>query len=207
MLTLLGNLLGELIAPSRCAACDAPVEPRAPFCDACVCSLLPESARGSDVAAFEYGGAIARAIVRFKYAREPALSRPLGALACTALSRLALDVDCVTHVPLHPLRLVDRGFDQAALVGACVARALGVPMLYGAITRHRHTPQQASLGRAERLVNVRGAFEASSDSVRDRRVLVVDDVRTTGATLAACAAALREVGARDTASLVIARDV
>jgi ComF family protein len=210
MLTLLGNLFGELLAPSRCAACDAPVPPRAPFCDACVCSLLPDtrsSARGTDVAAFEYGGAIARAIVRFKYAREPALARPLGALACTALSRLRVDVDCVTHVPLHAARLVDRGFDQAALLGVSVARALGVPMLYGALRRHRDTRQQASLGRAERLVNVSGAFEASVADVRGLRVLLVDDVRTTGATLAACATALREGGALETATLVVARDV
>jgi ComF family protein len=210
MLSMLGNLFGELLAPSRCAACDEPVAPRVPFCGACACSLIVDrrsSARGVDVSAFEYGGAIARAIVRFKYGRDPSLSRPLGALACTALSRLRVDVDCVTHVPLHASRLADRGFDQGALLGAHVARALGVPMRYATLRRTRDTRQQASLGRADRLMNVHGAFECTDGTIDGRRVLVVDDVRTTGATLAACVTALRQAGASATATLVLARDV
>jgi ComF family protein len=202
------DLAALFLSPSLCAACDASVSRRAAFCPACEPSLMPESARGPDVAAFEYGGAIARAITRYKYEGQPWLGVALGALAATALARLRRPFDLVTHVPLHRQRLVERGFDQSALLAREVARAADRPLRYALLTRTRRTEQQARMGRAARLQNVSGAFIARENKlIRDRSVLLVDDVRTTGATLTACTGALLAAGVRDVQTLVLARDV
>lgn len=115
-------------------------------------------------------------------------------------------VDVVIPVPLHPARLAARGYNQAALLGAAVAGELAVPLVARALSRTRATPPQARLDRAARLGNVAGAFRVRMPArVRGRRVLLIDDVSTTGATLAACAAALREAGAAEVTALVVAR--
>ncbi len=109
-------------------------------------------------------------------------------------------------VPLHPARLAERGYNQAALLGAAAARELGAPLQPRALLRTRNTSQQARLPRAGRLENVAGAFRVRAPAlVRGRRIVLVDDVATTGATLAACVAALRESGAVSVTPLVVAR--
>jgi ComF family protein len=121
--------------------------------------------------------------------------------------RDARDVDLVVPVPLHPRRLIERGYDQAALLAAPIARRLGVPFAPRAVVRIRETPPQASLDREARIANVAAAFRCASTSasrVEGSRVLLVDDVRTTGATLAACARTLHEAGARAVLTLVLA---
>ncbi len=205
----LADLAGLLLSPPLCAACDANVSRREAFCPACEPSLLEETARGPDVAAFEYGGAIARAVTRYKYEGQPWLGVTLGALAATALARLARPFDVVTHVPLHRQRLVERGFDQSALLAREVARAAGRSLQYALLVRTRSTEQQAHKGRAARLLNVTGAFAANLDGsacFQGRAVLLVDDVRTTGATLRACTEALHAAGVGDVQTLVLARD-
>jgi ComF family protein len=107
--------------------------------------------------------------------------------------------------PLHPRRLAERGYNQAALLSRPIARALGRRHSARALVRVRDTPMQSALNAPERRTNLVGAF-----SVRDSRVitgksvLLVDDVRTTGSTLAACATALHEVGAACVFPLVLA---
>ncbi len=179
------------MSPERCAACDERVKWRTAFCKPCAATLVPSRV---DDAAFEYGGAIARAITKMKYADRPDLARPLGAALMRIAARLPA-VDAVVPVPLHPKRLADRGFNQAALLAKPLARMLDVPMVPHALARERDTPMQAELDREGRLRNVMGAFTADSDRVCGRRWLLVDDVRTTGATLAACARALKIGGA------------
>jgi ComF family protein len=220
MLSLITNMLGEIIAPSRCSACDEPVAPRVAFCAACAPSVTVDRAtRGLDVAAFEYGGALARAITRFKYGGDITLGPILGGLACAGIPRLSSSIDVVTHVPLHPRRLVSRGFDQSALLAASIAKSLRVPFFPGLIRRTRDTRHQASLGRAERMTNVVNAFAvdgAPTQRSHEARlptrflgtsVLLIDDVRTTGATLDACRAVLVAAGAAHVSTLVLARDV
>jgi ComF family protein len=197
------ELGASLISPPRCAACSERARMQRVFCVRCAATVVP--AYGPD-APFLYGGAIAHAIVRFKYGPEAALARPLGELLRRGLPLLgAFTPDLVVPVPLHGTRLVERGFNQAALLAAPLARDLCAALAPRALVRTRDTPQQSALDRRRRLVNVRRAFAArEARLVRDKRVLLVDDVRTTGATLRACEEALREAGACEVRALVLA---
>ncbi len=200
--------LACLVAPSRCAACDGDVPPATAFCPTCARTLVratnPDAGR---IAAFEYGGALAQALRRFKFDDRPDLARALLAGLALEMPRLALPrVDIVVPVPLHPSRLVERGYNQAALLAGPLARSLGVPASMQALARAVATDRQTELSRPDRAANVRGAFVASDHAaVRGRAILLVDDVETTGATLAACRSALMSAGAGSARSVVIAR--
>lgn len=201
----------DLLAPRRCAACELELEPEERgLCAGCAVLLdeVPPALRApaESASAFVYGGPIADAIRGLKYAGRTDAARVLGELLAEEARPFGGRVDAVVPVPLHPTRLRERGFNQAALLGAPVARALGVPLSTGRLRRVRRTPPQAGLERATRVDNVRGAFKARPDARRPR-VLVVDDVRTTGATLGACRAALYEAGAERVYLYTLARAV
>lgn len=196
----------EIVAPLRCAACDERVPLRTLFCSACASTVvaLPPAFREND-AAFVYEGAVATAITTFKYESRSDLSSRLGHALADAALRFSNRVDLVASVPMHPRRLIERGFDQSALLARPVARRLGVPWVR-ALERTRHTDRQASLDRMNRVSNVKDAFRCRAEpQVANRRVLLVDDVRTTGATLEACKRALHEKGARTVYTLVLAQ--
>ena len=134
------------------------------------------------------------------------LGVPLGHLLRRLLREEGLSAEVVVPVPLHPKRLAERGYNQAALLARAAARELGAPLEARALVRVRDTSQQARLGRTERLTNVERAFVARNpEAVRGRDVLLVDDVETTGATLAACRAALLEAGARHVTMVCLCR--
>jgi ComF family protein len=203
------ELFASLLAPPRCAACDAPCALLAAFCPSCAeTAERPPEDDPRDVAAFLYGGAVARAITRFKYERRPDLARPLGDLLARAveLHGGALADTLVVPVPLHKARLAERGFNQAALLAARVARRLGMATRPLLLARDRDTPQQARLDRRARMESVAGAFRVREpDRVLGRAVLLVDDVRTTGATLDACERALLAARASSVTRAVVAR--
>ena len=200
------SLLAELVAPSTCAACDAPTKRHVLFCPPCAIAVLPAARQPPGAhAVFEYGGAIATAVVRLKYAGRFDLASRLAPVMAAAMAPLGIPLDVVLPVPLHPARLAERGFDQAALLAGPVARALRLPLATRGLERTRATPRQASLDRAARASNVASAFRCRSPrAVEGRRVLLVDDVRTTGATLAACLATLLASGASGVTTLVLA---
>jgi len=156
----------------------------------------------------EYEGALRDILRAFKYDGRRVLAGRLGALLRNVGAALLRDADCVVPVPLHAWRRLRRGFNQAD----ALARQLGPPVIH-ALWRSRATAPQTGLTAAARRRNVRGAFRLSPLLSRrserrwlaDRLVVLVDDVRTTGATLNACAAVLREAGAREVRALTVAR--
>ena len=193
----------DLLLAARCAGCGAA---GAWLC--LVCRELCEPIRhGQVTAAGTYGGALREAIHRFKYGGERALANELGDLvaACVA-SDLATGValDVVVPAVLHPQRARSRGYDQAWLLADVVARRTALPMQVP-LRRIRIAVPQISLDRAARAENLRGAYVAEA-AVRGARVALVDDVATTGATLAAATGALRAAGARAVRSYVVALD-
>jgi len=177
-----------------------------PFCGACALLLepVPEFQRPpyASGAAYFYGGPLADAVQRLKYGGRCELAPALGRLLADAALPHAGRIDRVIPLPLHPGRLRERGFNQSALLAAPVARALGLPLDTRCLCRIRPTRDQASLARAARAANVRGAFAALR--VRDR-VLLIDDVQTTGATLASAADALLQAGCSEVRTLALAR--
>jgi ComF family protein len=208
-LTTLAELLLSTLAPPRCAACDEPIAPQRAFCPPCAATLVCATGarmHGGCIAAFDYGASIARAITRFKYEDRADLARVLAAMALRKRAELAAFApEIVVPVPLHPTRLVERGFNQAVLLARPIAKSLGIPMAPRALVRTVATPRQALLARAARLRNVASAFHVlDAAAVRGRRVLLVDDVRATGATLAACTAPLLTAGAVAVCACVVA---
>lgn len=198
----LGAAVMDFLFPPSCSACG--VVGLEPFCELCEDALLPagplqlqplETAR----AVLLYGGPGALALHRLKYGREVSTARPLGALLAQAVSELPA-YELVVPVPLALDRLVERGFNQVReLLRGFPGRV--EPRL---LLRTRRTRPQVRLSALDRVSNVRGAFEAR-EGIRGRRVLLVDDVLTTGATLAAAAEALRVAGAREVHGLCLFR--
>jgi ComF family protein len=140
----------------------------------------------------------------FKYAGVTALARPLGRLLRRALPR-DRRFDLIVPTPLHWRRRWTRGYNQAMLLARELAPTLGLKPV-NALRRTRATSTQTGLSRTARRANVAGAFTVWDASlVRGRRVLLVDDVMTTGATLRACAAALKRAGAQSVSIAVLAR--
>jgi ComF family protein len=180
----------ELLAPTPCLGCDEPLAADdAELCAACAPGAIHWQGCS---AAFEYGGPVAEAIHRYKYEGRSELAPRLAAMMLTELGP-APSVDAVLPVPLHWRRRLARGYDQAALLGVELARGLRLPFRPHWLRRIRHTSSQVGLSEAEREANVDGAFRAVLRA-KPIRVLLVDDVRTTGATLRAASDALTDAG-------------
>lgn len=187
-----------LLAPHRCPACDFIVEDiaAAAFCPACAPLLEPAPSACSPphraASGWLYEGPFADAIRRFKYGGAGELAAPLGAMLAQLTRPYGGTIRAVVPVPLHPRKLRVRGFNPAALLAKPVARELGARLEIGWLHRQRETRTQAGLDREARLANLKGAFRALK--VEPTNVLLIDDVRTTGSTLAEAAAALTAVG-------------
>lgn len=217
----------ELLAPRRCAGCDGEMAgyvARAAgldaFCEACAPLLdrVQRAAGATDThAAFLYGGPMADAVRRLKYHGRSELGPALGALLVpVALEVLAgrtddsvsdddlAQVDRVVPVPLHASRLGARGYNQAALLARPVARALGVPLDTASLLRARPNPPQVGRTAEDRARQVRHAFTARSD-LAGARLLLVDDVLTTGATIRDARRALMARGARSVLAVALAQ--
>lgn len=206
------HLFAEAISPSLCAACDGALERRSAFCPACASTVVRSSAGLSasaeglcEISAFgEFGGALATALRRFKFEGRPDLARPLGQMLRRAAAEAGLCADIVIPVPLHPKRLCERGYNQSALLARSIVGEVSARLDTRTLVRIRQTEQQATLDQKSRLLNVQQAF-ALQGSVQNLRIVLVDDVYTTGATLQACADTLRRGGAANVKGLVLAR--
>lgn len=151
-----------------------------------------------------YAGTLREAVQRLKFARKPALARPLADLVLEQWAGSLPPADAVVPVPLARARERERGFNQATVLAERLARALGAPLESRWLARARDTAPQTDLDLGQRRANVRGAFVAAT-TVAGLHIVVVDDVLTTGATAAECARALRAAGARYVGVLTVAR--
>jgi ComF family protein len=167
----------------------------------------PVFARARAVARFEDGPA-RKLVHRLKYSDRAELARPIGRWMARAGADILADADCLAPVPLHPLRLWRRRFNQAAMLAREVARATGKPCDVGVLRRVKPTHSQVGLSRAQRAENVQGAFRlAHGAAVKGLNVVLVDDVLTSGATANAASRALIRAGAKRVDVLVFARVV
>ena len=182
------------------------LDPARAMCPAC--RRRPPSAVDVARSAGEYDGALRHIIHAFKYDGRRSLASPLGELLREAGGDLLKEASCAVPVPMHPWRRLYRGFNQAADLAA----ALPLPVVH-ALWRRRMTAPQTGLSAGGRHRNVRGAFRLSpllrrrvmQTMIANRIVVLVDDVRTTGATLDACAHVLKDAGAKEVRALTVAR--
>lgn len=158
----------------------------------------------------EYSEPMARAISLLKYEKLTRLGRWFSARLEERV-RFEPEIfaaDVVVPVPLHPARLRERGYNQAELIARPLARRVGLPLGTYLLVRTRPRPARLLLSRRERWLTVRGAYEMRKGArVDNLRVLLIDDVFTTGATLDACARALKAAGAKTVTGLTVARVV
>ena len=162
--------------------------------------------RGFDHAASfgAYEGSLRSLIRLFKYAGMKPLARPLAAFLERALS-IDEHYDAIVPVPLHWRKRWSRGFNQADVLARLIAKKRGMPV-WNALRRRRATSVQAGLATAGRRRNVAGAFAIKGrHALKGKRILLIDDVMTTGATAGACAAALKRGGAASVSLLTLAR--
>jgi len=159
-------------------------------------------------APYRMEGVIREAVHALKYQNVRALAGTLGQLLADFIAGNAPPADVLVPVPLHPRRERSRGYNQSLLLAQGTGEALGLPVEKEALRRLRSTASQARSAREEeRWANVSGAFDADASLVQDRRVLLIDDVCTTGATLVACSIALKQAGASSVWGLTLAREV
>jgi ComF family protein len=184
-----------------CRRCGAEVESARKQCG-CQNRLRALARLRSAVA---YEGPIELAVQRFKYQGWRRLAAPLALMLAERLVVEGLAAPWALAVPLHPARLRQRGFNQAELLATELRLRLALGQPPGELIRIRATPPQVGHDRLSRLENVRGAFAWRGADLTGQSVLVVDDVATTGATLDACAAALRESGSGPVIGVSVAR--
>jgi competence protein ComFC len=195
-----------LAAEYCCVQCRAPFLSRFPLDEQGRCALCRRGVRGFD-AAYSFGfyeDELRQLIHLFKYGRIRTLSAPLGRLLARALPR-EQTFDVIVPMPLHWRKRWQRGFNQAELLAREIGRRTQTPVR-NALRRVRNTASQAGLTSAKRRDNVSGAFQVKKRMILDgRRVLLIDDVMTTGATAASCARALKRAGAPQVTLLTLAR--
>mgnify|MGYP001766061194 CR=1 FL=1 len=169
----------------------------------------PVYARARVAVCFEDGPA--RSLVhRLKYHDRMEVAGPMGRWMARAGAELLTEADCLAPVPLHRSRLFTRRFNQAAALAQAVSRQCGAPVEALALVRKKRTSPQVGLSKSQRALNLQGAFAVPEDMrprIAGKRVVLVDDVITTGATANAAARALRRAGAADVDVLAFARVV
>jgi len=199
-----------------CADCTADVALLpAPWCPHCgrptnapqlcaACRAQPSYLMGIRSVGY-YATPLREAVHALKYEGVRVLAEPLAELLMAFWSRSALPVSVIVPVPLHRSRSRYRGYNQAMLLARAFGRRAGMPVVAECLVRSRATRSQVGLNAEERRANVRDAFVCNNEALRGERVLLMDDVFTTGATLEACAQALLEGGAVGVWALTLAR--
>lgn len=193
--------------PPWCAACGRPLDAGGETHALCSDCTIHRPAFDRAYSLLSYESAVQGAVTRYKYGRDATLASGLGAAFLRAIPAYVnpFQYDVVSAVPLHGKRLRWRGFNQAMLLAGAVASRFRLRLDRRLLMRGRETRAQASLDRAGRLENLAGAFHVDPPRAAGKRVLLFDDVLTTGATAEACAIALKEAGAARVEVITIAR--
>lgn len=221
-----GAALRDDPVPFFCRRCWTGLQPISePTCPRCGCPLASKAAltyspdhlcvrcrlrRPSYTRAwslYPYTPPLQDAIRLFKYHKKVILADALGDLMQPILQRLP-EVDLLIPVPLHHSRLKEREYNQSLLLADRLNRRLRAPCSYDNLVRLRQTPSQTELSRAARIKNLRRAFSVQRPGeVNGKRILLIDDVFTTGTTVNECAKALRKAGAADVYVATLARTI
>ena len=199
------------LSESHCFICSIPFESSAATshspdhrCGECR-ENLPAFSKA--VTPFLYEGPLSSAICQFKYQKKPHLAVPLAGLMMNDLAGIAVGgIDSVMAIPLHPSRLRSREFNQSLLLAREIGKATSVPYSIDALIRTRETQPQVGLSRKERHENIKGAFQVTRpNEIKDHKILLVDDVYTTGATLKEASKIVIQSGAKEVIVATIAR--
>ena len=192
------------VSEPLCQRCGRPLLYPAPVCGDC----LNPSFRWQQVRApLAYREPTTKIIHKLKYDGLFALAKPLAQIMAGAWPDWDNSPDVLVPIPLHKQRQRQRGFNQSALLAVFLGQQINIAVDNQAVRRIRRTKPQIGLTPDERLENVRDAFTAESDQVRNRQILLVDDVYTTGATMSAAADALLDSGAATVSAYCLARTV
>ncbi|MFO8152862.1 ComF family protein [Thioalkalivibrio sp.] len=199
---LCAGCVSDLARPGpSCPTCAEPL----PFTGGCPSCQRSPPALDAVSTPFVYAWPLSHLLLAYKGGGRPQLARPLGSLLAGHLPETATGaVDRVIPVPLHEGRLVRRGFNQAEELARVLCRRRGLFVDTRSVTRVRSTPSQQGLSRRARRANLRGAFAVSAD-LSGERILLLDDVMTTGTTLNELADAVRRAGATRVTAVALAR--
>jgi ComF family protein len=192
------------VMPPLCPLCGRP-QPSGILCPGCVGWQASIDGIRSP---FRFEGTVRQAVYQLKYRNLRVLAGPLARLLYDYLSSNPLPGEVLVPVPLHRKRLRERGYNQSGLLAHQLGKLTGLPVVDDCLVRERQaSPQARSANVEERRDNVAGAFICRDDRLTDRGVLLIDDVATSGATLDACAEALKEAGAAMVWGLALAREI
>ena len=192
------------LQPPLCLRCSKPIRTGA------ICSKCQSQTWDIDgiYSIFKYGGAIRQAVIQFKYHNIKALADPLSQLMSSYLIRHNLSFDIIIPVPIHKRRLRERGYNQSSLLAQRLSRMTSIPVMEGILIRTKHTPSQAKSDSIEqRRKNIRNAFKCTGHNISGKRILLIDDVCTSGSTLNSCAASLKAAGAASVWGLTLAKEI
>jgi len=192
------------IMPPLCPRCGKP-QPRGILCPSCVgWQTEIEGVRSP----FRFDGVIRQAIHQLKYRNLRALAQPLAKLLKDYLTTNATPGEVLVPVPLHQKRLKERGYNQSQLLARELGKLITLPVVDDCLIRQRYAlPQARTSSVEERRSNVANAFICRDHRLQDKQVLLIDDVATSGATLNACASALKTAGATSVWGLVLATEI
>jgi ComF family protein len=192
------------IVPPICPRCGRP-QPSGITCPVCV-------ARKSSIdgirSPFKFEGVAREAVHQLKYKNLRSLAAPLAALLEEYISRNPIPAEILVPVPLHPRRLKERGYNQSGLLAKELGKLISLPVDENCLVRRKYVlPQARTQSVEERKRNMQDAFTCINSRLQNRQVLLIDDVSTSGATLDACATALKSAGVRSIWGLVLTREI